>query len=318
MRLCRRAFTLIELLIVIAIVGMLLAFLIPAVQSARESARRTQCTNNLKQIGVALQSYHSRFNILPPGYLTRVDPADRDDLGPGWSWASMLLRDIELGNIAPLVDFNKPIEDPANRAAILVSVPSFQCPSDGLFAEIVAVPKYAVNDAPDRMAGSNYVGSVGTIRQTCKVCRDKADGVFFRNSRTRLDKITDGTSKTLAIGERNHQLSSPTWGGVVAKSMIVDNLKPGKVAAGPAYVLGTTFLHGDEEELEVRSRETVAEIFGSDHAGVINFAFCDGSVRAIDTTVDDAIYMAMSTTQDQRPAEGIVHLTPLPPSAIAP
>jgi prepilin-type processing-associated H-X9-DG protein len=100
---------------------------------------------------------------------------------------------------------------------------------------------------------------------------------------------------------------------VAAKSIIVDRLKPGKIAAGPAYVLGTTFLHGDEHELEERSRETVAEIFGSAHADIMNFLFCDGSVRTIAVEIDDHTYMTMSTTQDQLPSEGVVHFSPLPP-----
>jgi prepilin-type processing-associated H-X9-DG protein len=92
--------------------------------------------------------------------------------------------------------------------------------------------------------------------------------------------------------------------------MVPDNTFPGNIAAGPAYVLGSTFLHGDQEELEERSRDTVAEIFGSDHHGVMNFLFCDGSVRPVDVNVDDRVYMALSTTKDQKPGEGIVHFSP--------
>jgi prepilin-type processing-associated H-X9-DG protein len=76
-------------------------------------------------------------------------------------------------------------------------------------------------------------------------------------------------------------------------------------------VLGSTFLHGDEEELEERSRETVAEIFGADHRGTMNFLYCDGSVRPVDIAIDNNVYLALSTTQDQKPGEGIVHLAPV-------
>ena len=307
----RRAVTLIELLAVIGILGILLALLIPAVQAARESARRIHCANNLKQIGVALHLYHDRWNVFPAGYRTNVDPNDADDLGPGWGWAAMLLSDLELGNLAPLIDFTKPVEAPGNIAALLTTIPTYVCPSDSAFRELVDIPKYAENDAPNKLAGASYVASVGTVRQTCKVCRDKFDGVFGRNSRTQIRNITDGTSRTFAIGERHHTLSSPVWGGVVAKSLVVDNLKPGKVAAGPAYVLGTTFLHGNEEELEERSRETVAEIFGSEHPGVMNFVFCDGSVHTISVEINDRSYLGMSTAHGQKPGEGIVHENPL-------
>ena len=261
---------------------------------------------------MALQNYHARLRVLPPGYLTKVDPADSDDLGPGWGWASQLLRELEEGNQVARLNFSLPIEDPTNYATLMTSLSIFCCPSDGQFAAVVDIPKYAPSSAPDQLAGANYIGSVGTVRQTCKICRDRFDGVFGRNSHTRLENIADGTSHTFAVGERHHQLSSPVWGGVVAKSIVVDNLKPGKVAAGPAYVLGTTFLHGDETELEVRSQETVAEIFGSDHAGVMNFLFCDGSVRAIELEIDDKAYLALSTMRDQLPSEGIVHVSPLP------
>ena len=91
---------------------------------------------------------------------------------------------------------------------------------------------------------------------------------------------------------------------------LVNLTSAGKVAAGPAYVLGTTFLHGDQEELEERSRETVAEIFGSEHPGIMNFVYCDGSVHAINVEIDDAVYLAMSTAHGQTPGPGIVHENP--------
>jgi prepilin-type N-terminal cleavage/methylation domain-containing protein/prepilin-type processing-associated H-X9-DG protein len=307
----RRAVTLIELLVVMAIVGLLAGLLLPAIQSARESSRQSQCSSNLRQIGIALHNYHARHHVLPSGYVTRVDAADADDLGPGWGWLAALVDDLELGTLKPAIHLNRPLEDPQNTVARTASVSIFNCPSDGEFKEQLSVPRYDTSLPPVDVAGSNYIGSVGTVRQTCKVCRDKFDGVFGRNSHTRLDKIIDGTTRTFAVGERKHLLSTPAWSGVVPKSMILDNLNTGKVAAGPAYVLGSTFLHGDEEELEERSRETVAEIFGADHRGTMNFLYCDGSVRPVDVAIDNNVYLALSTTQDQKPGEGIVHLAPV-------
>jgi prepilin-type N-terminal cleavage/methylation domain-containing protein/prepilin-type processing-associated H-X9-DG protein len=306
----RSAFTLLELLVVIAIIGVLVALLIPAVQSARESARRTQCSSHLHQIGIALQSYHARHRALPAGYVSQVDPADRDDLGPGWGWAAALLDDLELGTLRPGIDVRQPLEAPTNLAARTTSVAIFNCPSDGEFRQQLHVTCYDQSLPDVDVAGANYVGSVGTVRQTCKVCRDNFDGVFGRNSRTRLDKIVDGTTQTFAVGERNHLLSSPAWSGVVAKSIITDNTIHDKIAAGPAYVLGSTFLHGKQDELEERSQDTVAEIFGADHRGVMNFLFCDGSVRPVRVDIEDRVYLALSTTQDQKPGEGVVHYSP--------
>lgn len=307
----RCALTLVEVLVVIGLIGLLVALLLPAIQAAREASRRAHCSSNLHQIGIALHGYHDRHKVLPPGYRTEVDKTDADDLGPGWSWASMLLDDLELGTLKPGLNFTLPIEHAVNRAALLETISVYNCPSDGEFRQHVDIPKYLDSEAPEELAGANYVGSVGTVRQTCKVCRDKFDGVFGRNSRTRLAQITDGTTRTFAIGERNHRLSCPVWGGVVARSMVVDNLLPGKIAAGPAYVLGSTFLHGDQEDLEERSRDTVAEIFGAEHLGVMNFLYCDGSVRVIQDEVDERVYLALSTTNDQRPGEGVVHSSPI-------
>jgi prepilin-type processing-associated H-X9-DG protein len=156
------------------------------------------------------------------------------------------------------------------------------------------------------------------VRQTCKRCRDWFDGVFGRNSRMRINDIVDGSSKTFAVGERCHSLSTPTWAGVPKHSMIVDQLKSGKVAAGPAYVLGTTFLHGNEEELEVRSRETVAEIFGSQHPGVMNFVLCDGSVTTIALEIDDMVYQQWSSRRGEYGAGGVIHASPLPETPATP
>ena len=312
MRRSRCAFTIIELIVVLAIIATLVALLLPAVQSAREAARRTDCLNNLKQIGVALHSYHARANSFPPGYLTEVDPDDRDDLGPGWAWGALLLDDLEMGNVRAKLDFSLPMEHANNRAGVQLSLATYRCPSDASFQEQIVVPRYDGGPSIDSLAGSNYLGCVGTIRQTCKVCRDHFDGVFGRNSHIRFKHITDGTTKTIAVGERQHRLSSPVWSGVVAKSKVIDNLISGKLAAGPAYVLGTTFLHGDEEELEMDSRETVAEIFGSEHPGIMCFLFCDGSVRTVPQEIDNQLYLALASIQDDQFSEAIVHQNPLP------
>src|SRR5579875_4058814 len=109
-----RAFTLIELLVVIAIIGLLIAMLLPAVQAAREAARRAQCANNLRQIGIALHHYHGALGVFPPGWLSRPDPSG-DNAGPGWSWATLALAFHEQATLYGAINVNLSIEVPDNR-----------------------------------------------------------------------------------------------------------------------------------------------------------------------------------------------------------
>ncbi|MGO9919341.1 MAG: DUF1559 domain-containing protein, partial [Isosphaeraceae bacterium] len=124
-----RAFTLIELLVVIAIIAVLIALLLPAVQSAREAARRIQCCNNLKQIGIALHNYHDAIGAFPPGYLSLMDPVTFDNDGPGWGWASFSLNQMEQLPVYNSINFELRIEFPANQTARLTVLGSFLCPS---------------------------------------------------------------------------------------------------------------------------------------------------------------------------------------------
>jgi prepilin-type N-terminal cleavage/methylation domain-containing protein len=128
----RQGFTLVELLVVIAIIGLLLALLLPAVQAARETARRTQCFNNLKQIGVGLQNYHDVAHCFPPGYLSAFDSSG-NDTGPGWGWAAFVLPQLEQASTQSVLDFNLPVEHPLNARGRLVNLTVFRCPSDPSF-----------------------------------------------------------------------------------------------------------------------------------------------------------------------------------------
>ena len=129
----RLAFTLIELLVVIAIIAVLIALLLPAVQSAREAARRTQCVNNLKQMGLALHNYHDALSVFPPGYIAASKFIDGEtDTSPGWSWASMILPQLDQAPLYSAINVWLPIQAPANTTATQTILSGFLCPSDQL------------------------------------------------------------------------------------------------------------------------------------------------------------------------------------------
>ncbi|HEY4761353.1 MAG TPA: DUF1559 domain-containing protein [Thermoguttaceae bacterium] len=273
-------FTLVELLVVIAIIGILSALLLPAVQAARESSRRMSCSNNLKQIGLALHLYHDAHHKLPAGW-TSYDPLTHQPyaLGePGWSWASRILPHMELGNIVKnLVHDKLPISDPANSQARITPIIEYRCPTDigdALF----------INDDPLQLqlAKSNYVGVWGT--GDIHICgtlppgeQCTSDGVFFHNSKVSFNDIRDGLSHTFVVGERSSLLGFSTWLGAPAN----DDCAPGLVLGTAGYPPNT--------------RQDDIHNFSSKHPAGTNFLSADGSVRLISQYIDELFYHALCT-----------------------
>ena len=216
----RSGFTLIELLVVIAIISVLISLLLPAVQSAREAARRINCFNNLKQLGIALHNYHDAVQAFPPGYVSSQSPGsnpvyDGNDTGAGWAWGSLILPQMEQDPIYHAINFSLSVAYPANDTASTMRISTYLCPSDDTRQLVSVYPFYpSVYPPPgatpvDQVAGSNYVGmfGIGEIGSH----PGGGEGCFFRNSRVTVASITDGTSQTIAIGERSHTLSYVTW-----------------------------------------------------------------------------------------------------------
>ena len=195
-----RGFTLVELLVVIAIIAILVALLLPAVQKVREAAARTQCQNNLKQIGLACHGYHDTKRSLPAGYRAMSAYSDgATDTMPGWGWASFLLPHLEQDNLFRSLNLALPIEHPANAAGAQQVLPLFLCPSDPTPASAFAVPN-AFGSTMVWAGPSSYAACCGGDESAADA--PAGMGVFYRNSRTRMTDITDGTSNTIFVGER--------------------------------------------------------------------------------------------------------------------
>jgi prepilin-type N-terminal cleavage/methylation domain-containing protein/prepilin-type processing-associated H-X9-DG protein len=328
-------FTLIELLVVISIIAVLIALLLPAVQSAREAARRAQCTNNLKQISLALQNYHDANKAFPPGYVSSVDPTvtdpcDQDaensksvDLGSGWAWGSMILAQMEQPALFNSINFSLSVAFAANNTCSTTTVNTYLCPSDSgpALVPVLKDPPDPANPGSykgtaiaDTVARGNYVGMWG-LGEICGGSGPKdlpnvgsigtPAGMFTRNSQTSFADVIDGTSQTIAIGERSHNLSYVTWtarsiGGWLGKTSPIeggtDQFNPSPEECW-TQVLGPAGL--EDGPRTPNAPMAHVEDYWSRHPGGINVLFVDGSVHFIKQSISPGPWRALATRAGQ-------------------
>jgi prepilin-type N-terminal cleavage/methylation domain-containing protein len=282
-------FTLVELLVVIAIIGILVGLLRPAIQAAREAARRTSCNNNLKQIGLALLTYHDAHGRMPPGWISQHPNTGQTYwLGrPGWGWAARLLPFLEKQSVSrDLIDFDRAITDTFHKEARETYIPIYRCPSDTggrsfrLPAGPMPAPNYSTGYNDTEVPAANYIGVFGTI-QMLQACGGGGDcignGTLVFRKGFRLADLLDGTSQTFVVGERHSKHSPSTWLGVLAGAAHA----PGRITA-----VATT---------PPNSAQGAPFNFSSYHPAGTNFLAADGSVHLVVETIDMQTYRALCT-----------------------
>lgn len=263
----RRGFTLIELLVVLAIIGMLTGLLMPAVQQARESARRVQCQSQMRQLGVALHNYHGQHGVLPSASLV---------IGPsfatfsGWGWGAMILPQIEQTPVYMRICFEQGTAVGANRDVIPTPLAIWLCPSDSQPTAVsVAIEGYS--DAT--VASGNMVASHGMLSPLSSV---------------RFADVTDGLSNTLMLGERVFQptisgglMFTSSWCGVISETDIYTFTSMPWVQA-----------HATQP---INRISTSADNFSSRHPAGANFCLGDGAVRFLSEYIDSYVLESLGT-----------------------
>jgi prepilin-type N-terminal cleavage/methylation domain-containing protein/prepilin-type processing-associated H-X9-DG protein len=319
----RSGFTLIELLVVIAIIAVLIALLLPAVQSAREAARRIQCTSNLKQLGLALHNYHASWNGFPVGFLYAYQGVLPDSSPSQYRWSvlAQMAPYVEQANVFNALNFNFPIAHmptssgalfwpyfPANTTAMATQVAVFLCPSD-------AAPPPAVGTGPTNYAfcaGSGINGGDAT----------NADGAFILGPSITVAGITDGTSQTAAASEQTLGIAGPysqpspppvpmPWSRAMARVVAGPLTDPACAVAGDGWLLnkGSSWWDGNYQNalynhyLTPNANRPDCIVYHnpgwkaarSYHPGGVNLLFCDGHAAFIKDTVNPATWRALST-----------------------
>jgi prepilin-type N-terminal cleavage/methylation domain-containing protein/prepilin-type processing-associated H-X9-DG protein len=295
--LCKRGFTLIELLVVIAIIAILISLLLPAVQQAREAARRTQCKNNMRQLGLAVHNYHDTFNVFPPGWIGATRGVGHDIEGlNGFAWGTMILPMIEQAPLYNRFRFELSILDPANVGLLTNQIETFKCPSDPQPLTWRIEEEDSPGTVLATLATANFVAVFGTGEDRpggrelhdCEglVGQCSGNGMFFHNSRIAMKNLTDGTSNTFAIGERrtfpikNSDPHHSTWSGAIPE---------GEEAF--ARVLGVL----DHAPNSANSDHPHLDDFSSAHTGGVHFVLADGHVRFVSENIDEDIYQGLGT-----------------------
>ena len=313
----RRGFTLIELLVVIAIIAILIALLLPAVQQAREAARRTQCKNNLKQLGLAFHNYHDVSLAFPPGWINdhsrwRTPGGDNvnshhgnDENGAQWAWSAFLMPYIDqapafetLGVSAQRADqaVETALTNPDGPIGLVLTTPmsAFRCPSDT--APNINTEGARVVDGTSMsglsVATSNYVasnrgivapGGTGVTNR-----QENADlAMFYGDSRTRIRDVTDGTSNTLLAGERAWRYQGGS--GFIAGNAALLFVAGGEGSATQCADDGCGFtdaIAATGRGINIDDSAVAQGSYNSLHTGGAQFTMADGSVRFISENID--------------------------------
>ncbi|RLS41723.1 MAG: DUF1559 domain-containing protein [Planctomycetota bacterium] len=313
----KSGFTLIELLVVIAIIAVLIALLLPAVQQAREAARRSQCKNNLKQLGLALHNYHDTYNKFPSGFVSMAWPSTTSATTElsCWSWGAMILPYIDQ---APMYNLVQPgtISLAANLAAggaqataLTTPLPGFMCPSDtgpnlndfnASYAVTAAEQSAAGFGTYDRRATSDGTNRIAIAKSNYVGVADSGDsgtpawnpatygpplGLFSANSGNGIRNMTDGTSNTLIVGERAFKFEGLTAGAgnALGFGMTSTGAYAGLYARSALAIYGIPYWGINQS---VNNEEHQTRGFSSTHVGGTHFVMGDGAVRFISDNID--------------------------------